>query len=170
MPTITSRQHPLVKTVRRIARGDETRALLDGWHLVEDALGTHLAIETLAVDPLATSASAAVVERARARGVDIVEVSPAIMRALSPVRTPTGVIALVRRPPLVSMEALFTSPAPLIIVAVDIQDPGNLGAIIRSAEAGGASGVVVLGASADAWGWKALRASMGSTLRVPGLQ
>ena len=92
------------------------------------------------------------------------------MEALSPVRTPSGVIALVRRPALVGIEALVTPAPPLIIVAVDMQDPGNLGAIIRSAEAGGASGVAVLGASADAWGWKALRASMGSTLRVPVLQ
>jgi TrmH family RNA methyltransferase len=53
---------------------------------------------------------------------------------------------------------------------MDSQDPGNVGAIVRSAEAGGASGVQFTGSSADPWGWKALRAAMGSTFRVPVLR
>ena len=48
-----------------------------------------------------------------------------------------------------------------------MQDPGNVGAMIRAAEAGGASGVALAGSSADPWGWKALRAAMGSTFRLP---
>jgi TrmH family RNA methyltransferase len=169
VPTITSRQHPLVKTVRRVVRGDQTLALLDGWHLVEEALRAKLEIDTIAVVTAKESAASAVVAQAQARGAEIVEVSPAVMDALSPVRTPSGVVALVRRRS-VALKDLLTPAPPLIIIAVDIQDPGNLGAMIRSAEAGGASGVAVLGASADAWGWKALRAGMGSTLRVPVLQ
>jgi TrmH family RNA methyltransferase len=54
-----------------------------------------------------------------------------------------------------------------VLVATDVQDPGNAGAIVRSAEAGGATGVWFTGSSADPWGWKALRAAMGSTFRVP---
>jgi TrmH family RNA methyltransferase len=169
VPTITSRQHPLVKTVRRVVRGDQTLALLDGWHLVEEALRANVEFETIAVAGGKDAPGSAVVAQARARGAEIVEVSPAVMDALSPVRTPSGVIALVRRRS-VALEDLLTPAPPLIIIAVDLQDPGNLGAMIRSAEAGGASGVAVLGASADAWGWKALRAGMGSTLRVPVLQ
>jgi TrmH family RNA methyltransferase len=53
------------------------------------------------------------------------------------------------------------------VIAVDIQDPGNLGALIRVAEAGGSTRVVVAGRSADPFGWKALRGSMGSALRIP---
>ena len=48
-----------------------------------------------------------------------------------------------------------------------LQDPGNLGAIVRVAEAGGASGVIAAGRCADPFGWKALRGSMGSALRLP---
>lgn len=48
-----------------------------------------------------------------------------------------------------------------------MQDPGNVGAVIRSAEAGGATGVMLAGVSADAWSWKALRSAMGSTFRLP---
>jgi TrmH family RNA methyltransferase len=169
VPTITSRQHPLVKMVRRVMRGDQTLALLDGWHLVEEALRANLEIDTVAVVAVKETAGSAVVAEARARGAEIVQVSSAVMDALSPVRTPSGVVALVRRRSIALTDLLTPAP-PLIVIAVDIQDPGNLGAMIRSAEAGGASGVAVLGASADAWGWKALRASMGSTLRVPVLQ
>jgi len=49
---------------------------------------------------------------------------------------------------------------------VDVQDPGNLGAIIRAADAGGATGVIAAGASADPFGWKALRGAMGSAFRL----
>ena len=51
--------------------------------------------------------------------------------------------------------------------ASDVQDPGNVGAIVRVAEAGGATAVIAAGRSADPYGWKALRGSMGSALRLP---
>src|SRR5205814_10290342 len=55
----------------------------------------------------------------------------------------------------------------LVLIAIDIQDPGNVGAIVRVAEAGNATGVICAGACADPFGWKALRGSMGSALRLP---
>ena len=62
---------------------------------------------------------------------------------------------------------LYQRAAPLVVIAVDVQDPGNVGAIVRVAEAAGATGVVAAGASANPFGWKALRGSMGSALRLP---
>ena len=88
------------------------------------------------------------------------------MAALSPARTPAGVVSLAR-PRASSVNDLLTPSPALVVVAVDVQDPGNVGAIVRSAEAGGATGVLFTGASADPWGWKALRAAMGSTFRMP---
>ena len=55
----------------------------------------------------------------------------------------------------------------MVVVAVDVQDPGNVGALVRSAEAGGATGVVATSGSADPFGWKALRGAMGSAFRLP---
>ena len=55
----------------------------------------------------------------------------------------------------------------LVVVAVDVQDPGNLGALVRAADAAGAPGLIAAGVSADPLGWKALRASMGSAFRLP---
>ena len=56
------------------------------------------------------------------------------------------------------------------LIAVDVQDPGNLGAILRTAEAAGASGVMATTGGADPMGWKAVRGSMGSVLRLPVLR
>ena len=81
-------------------------------------------------------------------------------------RSPTGIVAIADRPAGRLADA-FARGVPLVVVAIDVQDPGNVGAIVRAAEAAGATGVVAAGASADPFGWKALRGSMGSALRLP---
>ena len=63
--------------------------------------------------------------------------------------------------------AAVAGDLPLVVVAVDVQDPGNMGALMRSAEAGGATGLVATTKSADPFGWKALRGAMGSAFRLP---
>jgi TrmH family RNA methyltransferase len=165
VPQITSRQHPLVRAFKAAARGD-VEVLIDGWHLLHEACDAGLAISTTAiVDAPEDPAHLNLLDRLSRAGT-IVTVSRAVMDALSPVRTPSGVVALATARRSVLQDVLAASPA-LVVVAVDVQDPGNAGAIVRSAEAGGATGVVFTGESADPWGWKALRAAMGSTFRVP---
>jgi TrmH family RNA methyltransferase len=164
---ITSRQHAVVKTFRRVARGDAHLALVDGWHLLGDALDAGARVATIAVTDRARQPETdRVLDRARAHGAAIVDVTPTVMDALSPVRTPTGVVALVERPTM-SLPDLFSPSPALVVLAIDMQDPGNVGAVIRAAEAGGATGVALAGTSADPWSWKALRAGMGSTFRLP---
>jgi TrmH family RNA methyltransferase len=156
-----------VKTFRRVARGDTQLALLDGWHLLSDALDAEIRVDTVAVnDHARRTDTSRILDHARAHGASIVEVSTRVMDALSPVRTPTGVVAIVERPPI-SIPQLFEPSPALVVLAIDMQDPGNAGAVIRAAEAGGATGVAFAGTSADPWGWKALRAAMGSTFRMP---
>jgi TrmH family RNA methyltransferase len=138
---ITSRHHSIVRAFRSAARGDARTALLDGWHLLHDAAA--------GVPP--SPADAALLDEL-ARRCDVLQVTPRVMDAISPVRTPTGVAALIARRECALHDVLRRQPA-LVIVAADIQDPGNVGAIVRSAEAGGATGVLLLGASADPWSW-----------------
>jgi TrmH family RNA methyltransferase len=88
------------------------------------------------------------------------------MDAISPVRSSSAIAALGRRP-IVAGDAVYSGNETLVVVAVDVQDPGNTGAIVRVSEAGGATGVIASGATADPFGWKALRGSMGSALRLP---
>ena len=165
---VTSRQHALVKTCRAVARGDAERALIDGWHLLRDAIAAGMTIDTVAIVEAMVGTPPTDEDDALIRGLGprVNTVSASVMDALSPVRSPSGVIAIVRRRAW-TFEALLDRMPALIVIADGLQDPGNMGAIIRAAEAGGASGIVLTGASADPWGWKALRAAMGSTFRVP---
>jgi RNA methyltransferase, TrmH family len=167
---ITSRQHAFVQRVRKIARGDDQLALLDGWHLVGEAIDAGIEIDAVALtDEIEDARARAYLQRVTDRGAPVMRVSTSVMEALSPVRTPSGVVALARQPQIA--ETRVTTPAPaLVLIGVGMQDPGNVGATIRAAEAGGATGVWLTGESADPWSWKALRAAMGSTFRLPVLR
>jgi RNA methyltransferase, TrmH family len=169
MKRITSRQNPLVTRFRAARDGDSPGVLvLDGVHLLSDAIAAGVRIRDVAfaADAAGRSDLASIVEQLNRAGVPAVTASPPVMAALSPVRSPSIVVALAERPAAATAR-LFDGPAPLVVIAVDVQDPGNVGAIIRVAEAGGATGVVAAGASADPFAWKALRGSMGSALRLP---
>jgi RNA methyltransferase, TrmH family len=175
MRRITSRQNPLVARYRAAARGDaDDLLLLDGAHLVADALDAGVRLREAAVGAVGDIAGDAVrradiralVARLTEAGVDVIAASAEVMDALSPVRSASAIVALADRPSQDDAR-LYGGGASLVIVAVDVQDPGNLGAIVRVAEAGGATGLVSAGRSADPFGWKALRGSMGSALRIP---
>jgi TrmH family RNA methyltransferase len=168
--TIASRRNPLVERFRAVADAGRSAdlILLDGVHLIEEAIGSRVPIAVLAVTPraLAVPRVRHLVEQLDRATGDVYSVPDALLRAMSPVRAPSGLVALARRPRWTLEQATAPAP-PLLVVATDVQDPGNAGAIARSAEAGGATGVVFCGASADPFGWKALRGSMGSSLRLP---
>lgn len=166
---ISSRQHLLVQQCRLLERGDAQRLLLDGWHLLEEALAAGLPLETVLVDVTLAETRAPLLDRCVAAGARLYTGTSQVLSAASPVHTSTGVVAVGWRP-RVSLPRLL-SPAPaLVVAAFGLQDPGNAGALVRSAAAAGATGVVLDTASADPFSWKALRASMGASLRVPVLR
>jgi TrmH family RNA methyltransferase len=159
---ITSRQHSVVARLRALAARPEAGvALLDGDHLVADALECGVPLDVV----LGDERCALLLARAAAAGADAYEASDAIVAAARPVRGATGgIVGIARWAP----RDLTAMPATgMTIGLVDVQDPGNVGGAIRSAEALEASAVLALGDSANPAGWKALRGSMGSTFRVP---
>jgi TrmH family RNA methyltransferase len=165
---ITSRHNALVARCRSIVRGeDRTTILLEGAHLVDEALAAGIDVERVIVTSggLKRSRFQLLLDRAESAGIEVTNVSPPVMAALSPVRTPSGIVALARRPSY-SGDRLWRVSAPLVLVACGVQDPGNLGAIARVTEAAGAAGIIAAGGGADPFGWKSLRGSMGSTLRL----
>ena len=172
MRTISSRQNPLVRSVRALADDPDPtgeRVLLDGAHLVRDAHAAGALFEVLVVaasrlhGPTEEGGLARLLDEA---GADVVAADDPVFAALSPVKTPSGIAAIVRRrvsaPPLICGR-----PDAFVLAVVDVQDPGNVGALLRAAEAGGVTGAFVGGASANPFSWKALRGSMGSALRLP---
>lgn len=140
--------------------------LLDGWHLLGEAARAGVVVETIAICGPPTRDEQRIVDRLRQSGAEVVEVSGAVLNAMSPVNAPTGVVASARIP-AVSPGAVLAPAPSLVLAASGLQDPGNAGAIVRSAAAAGATGVVFDDTSADPWGWKALRASMGSAFHIP---
>lgn len=165
MERISSRQNALVKRFRDVVQGTEPGAmLLDGEHLVTEAIasGVHIEIAAFA-DRINGVPLVSAAERA---GAHVVNVSDHVLEVISPVREPSGVVAIARRP-RVSLDDVFARTPGLVVLLSDVQDPGNVGATIRAAEGCGATGVVCSEATADPFGWKALRGAMGSTFRLP---
>jgi TrmH family RNA methyltransferase len=159
---ITSRQHLVVRRLRRLAtRRDKGVVLIDGPHLLADALTARVGVELVLTD----GRHAALTERARSAGAIVHEASASVLEAASPVQSPTGIIAIARWQPQ-DMSDVLAADAP-IVGLVGVQDPGNAGSVIRSADALGAGGVLLLDHSADPGSWKCLRGAMGSTFRIP---
>src|SRR6476620_3510050 len=142
MERIASRQNALVKRFREVAGGDpgDEWMLLDGDHLVVEAFASGLDIDVLAItDPLMAGRLEDVARELEHRGTRIAIVSQQVIGAMSPVRQPSGVTAIARRPRATIEQVLGRHPA-LVVVVNEIQDPGNVGAIVRAAEGCGATG------------------------------
>ncbi|MEX2271325.1 MAG: RNA methyltransferase [Vicinamibacterales bacterium] len=171
---ITSRQNPVVRACRDLARGrEDDRVLLDGAHLIEDALEADLVFESV----IASDAFAAAHPRLMARlerHTLVYVASDTVLEGASPVTSPAGIVGIATLEaadladalPQHASEGSAYLPA-MAVALVDVQDPGNAGAVIRCVEAAGGTGVVACGATSDLRGWKSLRASMGSAFRVP---
>jgi TrmH family RNA methyltransferase len=169
MQRITSRQNPLVARFREVARGETPELmLLDGTHLVSEALAAGIPLRQAVVSSGALERPDILetLDEIAKRGIGIAAASAAVMDAISPVRSASQLVAIGDRPAHGS-ERVYGGGQALLVLAADVQDPGNVGAIVRVAEAGGARGVIAAGTSANPFGWKALRGSMGSALRLP---
>jgi TrmH family RNA methyltransferase len=169
---ISSRQHPIVDAFRELADAPDTegrRLMLDGVHLISDARRGGLEFELVVVATGVVdqaSETADIVRSLEQAGVEILTATTAVMAAISPVHSTSPIVAIVRREPFPA--ALLTDTADaFLLVAHDVQDPGNLGSLLRAGEAAGVNAAIVCGASAHPFGWKAVRGSMGTALRLP---
>ena len=166
---ITSKQNPLIKRFRRVSIGAEHHLVfIEGIRLVEDALKAGVHFESVAYS-LALEAS----ERGAQLQDDLLHVPcrgamvpQQILDYIADTESPQGIVAIVSHPHYEVAE-VFHDHIPLILIADELQDPGNLGSIIRTAEAAGASGLITLRHTVDPFNLKALRASMGSAFRLP---
>lgn len=175
METVASRQNPVVKAFRALARhrGEGRQLLLEGEHLVSEALDAGVRMTTVALaSRLLARADGTdererqLAERLKAHGARVLSVSESVMAAMSPVQTPSGIVAIAEfEPP--PLDQAVRGTLPLVGILAAVQDPGNLGAVIRTAEASGATGLIACAPSADPYGWKALRGAMASTFRLP---
>ena len=151
-------------------RGRERRglALAEGVRLVEEALASGITIRGAAVSPAleGTTRGMALKAQLAARGVRVEEVTPAELDELADTEHPQGIVAVVE--PRVWTLADVTATRDGVLLVLDgVQDPGNVGTMLRTAHALGAAGVVALKGTADLTNPKVLRGSMGAAFRLP---
>ena len=164
---LTSAKNPLLKEVRRaLDRGSLTSdglCVAESFHLLEEAIRSDCRISAVIVSETVRST----VERriGGLNGVQLIRVPDDVFAMLSSTETSQGVIALVR-PPQWELDQVFRGNS-LLVLLDGVQDPGNAGAILRSAEAFGATGAIFVKGSVNPYNPKALRASAGSVYRLP---
>lgn len=183
---ITSRHNALVKHTRDVRDGKEQeRIFIEGLRLAEEALHSHLNIQAvLYTEKLQNDARGAhLLNELRAEGRRIVLVSDDVLAFVSDTRTAQGIILVAIRP-RASKAALLTGSksqtsklamteqhgnieSPLIVIIHGINNPANAGAILRTAEAAGATGAISTRGTTDIFSPKALRGAMGSSFRLP---
>ncbi len=168
---ISSKDNSIVHYLRSLAdpkhRKKEQVFLIEGVKVVEEALREELGITMLVVTPSITQHHGkGVLKLAESKSVEIVWISERLMDFLSESKTPQPAMAVVRMR-IETGESLVVRQPGLIILAHQLQDPGNLGSIIRTAEAVGNAGVAVTPHTVDPFNAKTVRASMGSILRCP---
>ncbi|HEV7139058.1 MAG TPA: RNA methyltransferase [Steroidobacteraceae bacterium] len=170
---ITSRTNAKVKALRAAFEGRASRpgemVAIEGATLIGEAVRSGVRLETVFV----RQGSEAVLESLRVSGVPVVVLTREVFASAVDTSSPQGVAAMIaiprieKRPDGHGRGALLSGVG---LVLEAIQDPGNVGTMLRAAEAFGVSQVMVTGETANAWSPKAVRASAGSVFRVPVLR
>ena len=165
---VTSRANGRVKQLRAAfagqARLSQGLVGIEGEHLLEEAVRSGVMLKTVFVSERRE------VPGCVPRGVEVVRLANDVFQSCVETQTPQGVAALVV-PRVWGVEEMLVQSslgqAPLILIAVGLQDPGNLGTLVRSVEAFGGTGVLTTEGTVSVWNGKAVRASAGSVFRVP---
>lgn len=163
---VQSRQNSRIKELRTAlhhnGKTGDGRIAIEGFHLLDEAIRSKLAITTVF---FAEEQELLLKSQSLPTDTELLAVPPALLRSVLATETPQPIAAMVEAPRFRWDDLL--KPNALIVVAAGLQDPGNLGTVIRSAEAFGATGMITLPGTVNQWNPKALRASSGSAFRLP---
>lgn len=168
---ITSRDNSLLRQVRAARDGkNDDLIFIEGLRLCEEARLSQLEIEAVIVSEelLRKDRAAVVIDEISAVSKRAATVSEKLLESVSYTKTPQGVVVLAQRP--TASEARLAAslrPDSLLVVIHQINNPVNVGAILRTAEAAGASGVIATANTSDPFSPKSLRGAMGSAFRLP---
>lgn len=169
---IRSRQNALVKHARavRTGRHSDEQIFIEGLRLAEEAVRSRLSVQdALYTERLAVEARGVqLLDNLKRAGARLSLVSEEVLDSISDTRTPQGIVLLATRPHT-GRDALKTNDAatPLLVIIHGINNPANAGAILRTAEAAGATGLIATKGTTDIFSPKALRGAMGSSFRLP---
>ncbi|MBD1544802.1 TrmH family RNA methyltransferase [Roseibium aggregatum] len=170
---ITSHSNPIVKEIKGLVAQRKHRTqsglfVAEGLKLATDAMAAGWGVRYLALGPEARDNPVAqkAAANAKARGALILEVSTAVLAAMTRKDNPQTVVGVYEQQ-ILSAQDIDPSGATVWIALDRVRDPGNLGTIIRTADAVGASGVMLVGDCTDPFAVEAVRATMGSLFHVP---
>ena len=165
---VQSKQNARLKELRRAlaspGRSESGLVGIEGPHLLGEALRTGLRIACVFA---AEGSERLLDEISLPADVEVLQMPKELLRSALATETPQLVAALIEPPAWTWGNLLNNGSTPLILVLAGLQDPGNLGTIVRSAEAFGSAGMLCLPGTVHAWNPKAVRASAGSVFRVP---
>jgi TrmH family RNA methyltransferase len=160
---ISSRENALFRHAKALSHSSRERrkagmALLEGVHLVSSYIAVHGMPQTLVVSESAQERGEIAQLLARAKAADLAVLADALFHEVSTFETPSGILALIAPP----RPQAVPDDAPACLLLEDIQDPGNVGSIVRSAAASGVRHVLLSKGCAFAWSPKVLRAGQGA--------
>jgi RNA methyltransferase, TrmH family len=161
-----SKNHQRIRRLRRLsgrrsARDAERVFVLEGAKVLSEALLAGASVEAVFAAP---GADVPVLQEAGDAGIRIFDLGPGVMESVADTTTPQDVIAIA---PYVDVGIEAARTADLVVVLVDVRDPGNAGTVLRTAEAAGAGAVVCCDGSVDVYNPKTVRASAGAVFQVP---
>ncbi|GLJ78624.1 TrmH family RNA methyltransferase [Microbacterium imperiale] len=161
------RVRAVAKLTKRSARQESGLFLLEGPQAAREALAYRpdTIVEVFAT-PAAVERHPELRASAEEAGLDIVFASEAVLAAMADTVTPQGIIAVARQSPT-SVRDVFAGTPRLIAICEEIRDPGNLGTIIRAADAAGADAIVLTGRTVDPYNPKVVRSTTGSLFHLP---
>ncbi len=169
---VSSRQNALVKDLRRAlqhgAPTDDGYCAIESVHLIEEAIRSGLRFRAVFFSASAEARAQKLLPQISSH-VETLLVPDEVFASAVSTESPQGVAALVRYKDF-KLEDALAGTDPLVVVAVGVQDPGNMGTIIRSAEAFGATGVLTNEKTVGRFNSKVVRASAGSIFRLPVVQ
>lgn len=184
---ITSATNPRIKAIKKLEqkreRDREGLFVIEGFHLVEEAIAHNAEIETILYSTSADRAQLSHIENTLESSVkredagnqalnmlDMILVTDSILTTLSKTPAPQGIIAVIKQPRQ-TIQGLLTKDAhralPHLLLLDNVQDPGNVGTMIRTAEAAGFKGIVLGEGSADLYNDKTIRATQGALFQLP---
>lgn len=170
---ITSRQNEKIRSAAKLSqkkyREHTGCFLIEGQKLLAEAVCADIEVETVFYTPRfinrGGASMCALVERCVDKGAMVYEVNDSVMKALSSMTMPEGIVAVAKK--MHYSENLELQNGKSYVILEDVQDPGNVGTIIRTADAAGFNAVYVTQKTADIYNEKVLRASMGSVFHLP---
>src|SRR5579872_2054208 len=166
--TVSSRQNPLVKDLRQAfvqSQLVDGMCAVEGTRLIEEAIRSGLKIRALFVRESAQTKADRILDQL-SKHAEAVLLTDTVFDSAVSTEHPQGIAALVKVQERDLDSALATAPA-LLVVAAAIQDPGNLGTLVRSAEAFGATAMIATEGTVNHWSPKTVRSSAGSMFRLP---